>query len=75
MSSQKGIIEVFPPNISISQESYNLCNFECPTCRGKGYHEEQINREEYKQIACSRCDGTGRMKAEIVVAWEPDYGY
>lgn len=74
MSEQKCIVDVFPKKINTSQESFQVHNFECPSCFGRGYHEERTPHGEWKRIACSRCDGAGRLKGTISVCWEPDYG-
>jgi hypothetical protein len=35
--------------------------------------EEIYEGRESSRKACDRCDGTGRLKAEITICWTPDY--
>lgn len=72
MSRRKSIIEVAPPRFQELRESIILTGYLCPVCNGRGQFDEEIGREEYRTIACDYCQGTGRVRAEVLISWKPD---
>ena len=46
--------------------------FVCPSCMGKGYKILEIGHDEYEDVACDKCQGSGRLKALIEVAFVAD---
>lgn len=68
MSKQKHIIEVAPTRWDLPHEQMEFHNYTCPQCNGSGgFRDEQDG-----YMACSRCDGTGRLMAEVTIRWRPD---
>lgn len=49
----------------------------CPSCKGvgnfkiaKGYHGSETG--EFLIADCKRCNGSGRLKADVIIRWSPD---
>ena len=74
MSTSKHIIEITPPKYQEISERKIFSGYECPVCGGRGGFSEQVGHDEYKTTTCDYCDGTGRVKAELVIKWGADYG-
>ncbi len=69
MSGIKKMIQLGAPGTS-TQERFEAGGFQCPQCKGRGYHWG--NERDPKREACPRCKGSGRLKAEIVITWKPE---
>ena len=74
MSEQKHIIEIIPPKYEQVHEHFEFRNYLCPVCHGQGGFREQTGHDSYRNTTCDYCDGTGRVKANIQIKWEADYG-
>ena len=74
MSTQKHIIEIGPPKYQEINERMTFRNFTCPVCGGQGGFSERVGHDAYRATACDYCDGTGRVKAEVLIKWGADYG-
>ena len=70
MSKQTHIIEIVPQKYDNKPEKEELTGFDCPTCSGRGWHWNH-ERETTKE-ACSRCGGSGKLKAKVTILWESD---
>lgn len=44
--------------------------FRCPTCSGEGTLRDYFDEDRAKP--CKRCNGTGKLRAEITINWKPD---
>lgn len=73
MSKQQHIISVTPPEYQQIRENMVFSNYTCPACDGKCTFSEQIGRDEWKTTTCDYCEGTGKVKAEVEIKWQPDY--
>ena len=71
MSNIKHIIEVCPPECILRTENRVFTGFVCPSCSGRGTHIEYGPRKT-NIIECSRCAGTGKLKAKASIVWEAD---
>lgn len=69
MSEQRYIIEVEPPRWTTETEKKEFHNFTCPNCNGGGGFVDELD----KYTSCGRCDGTGKIMAEVIIKWRPDY--
>ena len=54
-------------------ERFEIDGFECPYCNGRGRHRVYVGKDEY-DVACSRCSGSGRLKAVVRIDWKQDLG-
>jgi hypothetical protein len=72
MSTQKQTIEIAPPEWDGMEETYHVYNHNCPSCNGRGSHIIYEGKESTNK-ACQRCDGTGKLRAQIKILWSPDY--
>lgn len=73
MSTQKYAIEI-QARKGIKNERFFISNAECPGCSGKGVHTSYVpGKPDPETTPCTQCDATGRLKAGIVIKWEPDY--
>jgi excinuclease UvrABC ATPase subunit len=72
MSKQKQFIEITPPEWNGMEEAYFVYNHNCPSCNGRGSHKVYKGKESTGET-CKRCDGTGKLKAQIKIRWSPDY--
>jgi hypothetical protein len=75
MSKEHIFIEVAPPehlgtNGGIETRG-DLCHhFKCPSCGGHGhFFPKEVGRNEYEDVICKVCAGTGRLRANIVIKW------
>jgi len=73
MSKQHHIVDIVPPEYGDAIETMVFSNFTCPVCHGTKQFLDQTGRNEYQRRTCIFCDGTGKVKAKISVAWSPDY--
>lgn len=73
MSQAKHVMEITPPSYGIREERETLRGYRCPVCNGEGGFTCETGRDEYETKPCDYCDGTGRVKATVVVSWWPDY--
>jgi DnaJ-class molecular chaperone len=73
MSEIEEIIRISPPAYIKNSESetmHALTGFRCPACKGSGaFLPQQVGRDEYEDVICEACGGTGRLKAEITIRW------
>ena len=72
MSYQKQFIEIVPPNQGM-EEVYQVYNHICTLCKGSGSAVRIMEKEATRSKTCSRCEGTGRLKAVIQIQWMIDY--
>lgn len=72
MSQLKQYFEIAPQELDIPKESKIVYGFKCPTCRGRGHHTDHQNGG-IKRKECKRCNGTGKLRAEVEIRWQPDY--
>lgn len=68
------MMEIKPPLYEQVRENETVSNFKCPKCNGRCGFTEEVGRNEYRDKTCDYCDGTGKIKAEILINWKPDYG-
>jgi hypothetical protein len=71
MSCEKKMIEIVPPEYNNVPEESVFWGISCPKCSGSGNTMEWGIKENYK-MACERCGGSGRLRALVRIAWEPD---
>ncbi|NDV45489.1 hypothetical protein D0T49_00280 [Paludibacter sp. 221] len=79
MSKKEVILRIKPPITGLRSDSevFRYDAFKCPSCQGRGYFTKN---NEYHGSAgddiditdCHRCNGTGRLCANIVIRWMPD---
>lgn len=72
MSVQEHVVRICPPEHEVPEERYHFGNYTCPSCNGRGCFTEETGRDEFKSVACRRCGGTGKVRAEVSVRWLPD---
>jgi DNA-directed RNA polymerase subunit RPC12/RpoP len=72
MSRKKVIIEVWPPDYENYEEKSVAGGFTCPRCAGRGWLADYSDVKDYRQVECSRCAGTGLLRARVAIAWEAD---
>lgn len=75
MSEFKQIVEIKPPSDSRVHEMIKFENFTCPQCHGAGGTQKIIGHNRYLFTSCPHCDGTGKVKAEVIINWSPDYDH
>lgn len=73
MSTQKHIIEIAPLEYRTEHERITFRNFTCPLCNGRGGYTVYEGRDRNVE-PCDLCDGTGKLRAEVLIHWKPDYG-
>jgi predicted RNA-binding Zn-ribbon protein involved in translation (DUF1610 family) len=70
MSEKKQMLEIQPPEYDTGIEKKNYTDFACPGCNGNGWIIDwDVKRDDPASIGCTRCGGSGRLKAEITVKW------
>jgi DnaJ-class molecular chaperone len=69
MSQKKQILLLYPAKYDNAQERFELPNFSCPRCSGRGYTFTYM-RNEQVQEECVRCGGSGQLKALVMVEWK-----
>lgn len=72
MSKIKRIIEVYPDNPRVRNETLVLDDFVCPECRGRGDFINEVSRDRFESVKCNFCEGSGRVKSTISISWQPD---
>lgn len=73
MSELKSFLEVKPPLYEQIRENKTVGNITCPKCNGRCGFQEETGRNEYRNTTCDYCEGTGKVKAEILINWKPDF--
>lgn len=74
MSELKHIISIEPPAYEQIREQFTLRNYICPKCDGKGGFQETESHNHDRFIECDYCEGTGKVKAEVMIKWGADEG-
>jgi hypothetical protein len=73
MSKRKDVIVIDPPKLFLknrTMETYSIKGFECPNCQGRGHFmPREIGKDEYEEVPCEACFGTGRLRADIIIQW------
>lgn len=72
MSSLRHTIDIIPDKYNV-KETGVVDDFICPRCDGRGIFSEQVGRDEYVDTPCCMCGGAKKVKAVIVIQWEPDF--
>jgi DnaJ-class molecular chaperone len=73
MSTKRQVVDVVPSNYGNDSEGAILSGFECPRCCGMGFTVDYgARRGEESRLTCERCGGSGRLRALVRIAWEPD---
>lgn len=71
MSRIKHYLVFYPSQCDIPcDEHLQQGGFHCPTCCGNGTIRDYFDEDRAKP--CKRCNGTGRLMAEITIKWKPD---
>lgn len=67
MSKIKRIIEVYPDNPRVRNETLVLDDFVCPECRGRGDFINEVSRDRFESVKCNSrtLKANGNMKAVI----------
>jgi ribosomal protein S27AE len=73
MSQKKQILLLYPGKYDNAQERFELLNFSCPRCAGRGYTFAYVQNDQVQE-KCPRCGGSGLLKAHVIVDWKGD-GY
>ena len=71
MSEKKQVVEVSPNKFVHDTERIYLYDFVCVSCNGSGNHVAYHGKDA-SVIECSRCKGSGRLRAKVVISWEAD---
>lgn len=70
MSKKKQIYELTPPEYGSDFEKEVYTGFRCTKCNGNGWVRDwDAKRDDPAVIGCTRCGGSGRLKAEVTVKW------
>lgn len=81
MSVEQKLLNVCPDDFYKDNrpEIYSYSDFRCPTCNGQGFFYQSGYMQKFKKnlddpdfIECTRCKGTGRLQAKIVIKWMPE---
>ena len=72
MSNRKQIIEIMPSEYDFVNEHEIIRGFACPTCTSRGFNIDRGIKGDNIHIACPRCEGTGRLRATVMINWEAD---
>lgn len=74
MSNKNSSINIFPKcGISNSKtEEFIFKGHECSVCHGRKEFTEQTGHDEFETTPCPLCEGTGKLKAKVIIAWSPD---
>lgn len=73
MSKKSQIIEVSPPQHAKMEEKIASSGHDCPDCQGTGLvtvYDEGYRTDQ--KAKCPRCQGEGRLRAQIAIIWEAD---
>lgn len=73
MSELKHMLDVSPDKYGTRVETKHVRGVTCPRCNGRGGFTEEVAYNKSVTIPCDLCDGTGKIKAEVVVEWNADY--
>ena len=63
------MIDLFPSEYNVSQETFLYTDFKCPECNGRGNYMIRCIKED-NAIACPRCFGSGKLTAKVTIVWE-----
>lgn len=79
MSQISQLLAVFPTpgNIDNKVEVFVIAGIDCPDCKGKGHHthcegKHGSSLDDLTITDCPRCSGFGKLRAKVVIGWEPD---
>lgn len=68
MSERKTIIEI-TPEATAEREAMVVGPMTCPCCHGAGGHNNPLKHPSEVWETCSRCQGTGEVKAIVMIDW------
>lgn len=75
MSGTKNIVFVEPKTFEPKDaELFKFTGIDCPSC-DNGYikmFEDYLQTSPSETEKCQRCNGTGKLMADVVIRWKPD---
>ena len=74
MSESRHIISIEPARYEQVHERFTFHNFVCPKCHGQGGFRENEGHNHSRFTECDYCEGTGKVKAEVMIKWGADEG-
>lgn len=73
MSRKEQTLTLYPLDHDNSMELSEFNNFACPACSGRGWmHDWDAKRDDPHKQKCERCNGSGRLRASVIIKWMPD---
>lgn len=78
MSEKVKVLKLKPPLAGLRNdgETFKYAGFQCPSCNGRGYFVQEKGYhgsacDEVETQGCFRCNGSGRLCADVVIRWSP----